>query len=385
MANKRTTPLSPHTIAAQAGGFLDAASGGLVPPIQPSTTFARGGDYAVHASGNLYGRDDNDAVKLAQGLLAQLDNAQASLLFPSGMAAIAAVIRTLKPASTIILQSGIYWGTTKWVRDYTQAHKLVLVECDLSDPAILAQACKEFAPDLVFVETPSNPWLLTVDLNHAAQHVHQCGGLLVVDNTTATPILTRPLDYGADIVVQSATKAINGHSDVLAGVLSTNAPNAEIWTKIATDRHDAGAILGAFDAWLLIRGIRTLPVRVDRMSDTAYAIATFLNDHKQVTEVYYPGLASHTGHDVARNQTRTGGYGSLMSIRVKGGKTAALAVVSRLRLFHPATSLGGIESLVEHRHTIEPDTGIPDDLLRLSIGIEDASDLIDDLNQALNG
>ena len=374
--------LSVATIAAQAGGYIDAASGGVVPPIQPSTTFARDRNYALHASGNIYSRDDNDVGRVAEGLLAQLDNAQGALLFPNGMAAIAAVFRALPTGACVLVQSQIYWGTTKWLREFCTRRGLVLVEAQLSDPAQMEQLCVTHKPDLVFIETPSNPWLRSTDIAHAAGCVHSHGGRLVVDATAATPILTRALDFGADIVMHSATKGINGHSDVLAGVLATKEPEAAHWQAIATDRHDAGAVISSFDAWLLIRAIRTLPLRVGRMSQNAQAVAEYLQVHPAVETVFYPGLPSFAGHDVARRQM-SGGFGSLLSFCVKGGGEDALRVAGKLDLFHRATSLGGVESLVEHRHTIEPHTGIPESLLRLSIGIEDVEDLITDLAQAL--
>ena len=374
--------LSVATIAAQAGGYIDAASGGVVPPIQPSTTFVRDRNYALHASGNIYSRDDNDAGRVAEGLLAQLDNARAALLFPNGMAAIAAVFRALPTGARLLLQSQIYWGTTKWLRAFCKRRGLILVEADLSDPAQMAQLCVVHKPDLVFIETPSNPWLRSTDIAHAAGCVHAHGGRLVVDATAATPILTRALDFGADVVMHSATKGINGHSDVLAGVLATNEPEAAHWQAIATDRHDAGAVISSFDAWLLIRSIRTLPLRVGCMSQNAQSIAEYLQVHPAVETVFYPGLPSFSGHDVARRQM-SGGFGSLLSFCVKGGAEDALQIAGKLDLFHRATSLGGVESLVEHRHTIEPDTGIPESLLRVSVGIEDVEDLIADLAQAL--
>jgi len=213
---------------------------------------------------------------------------------------------------------------------------------------------------------------------------HKSGAVLVVDGTAATPVLTRALDLGADLVMHSATKALNGHSDVLAGVLSCRDPGNPMWQEIATDRHDAGAIIGPFEAWLLMRGMRTLPLRVERMSANALAVAEYLAAHPRIETVYYPGLASHVGHEIARRQMQ-GGYGYLLSALVVGGRARALEVVGRLQLFHRATSLGGVESLVEHRHTIEPHTGIPENLIRLSVGIEAVEDLIADLAQALEG
>ena len=374
--------LSVATIAAQAGGYIDAASGGVVPPIQPSTTFARDRSYQPHPTGNIYARDDNDLCRIAEALLAQLDNAEAALLFPNGMAAIAAVFRALRSGATVLVQSQIYWGTTKWLREFCARRSVTLIEADLSDPVQAQSLCTHHQPDLVFIETPSNPWLRTTDIALVAQATHAVGGRLVVDATAATPILTRALDFGADIVMHSATKGINGHSDVLAGVLATNAPADPHWQAIAVDRHDAGAVIGSFEAWLLVRSIRTLPLRVERMSQNAQVVANFLQGHAAVDRVFYPGLPDVEGHEVAKRQM-TGGFGSLMSFCVRGGAADALRVAGRLNLFHRATSLGGVESLVEHRHTIEPDTGIPDSLLRLSIGIEDAQDLCADLEQAL--
>ena len=374
--------LSVATIAAQAGGYIDAASGGVVPPIQPSTTFARDRSYQPHPTGNIYARDDNDVGRIAEALLAQLDNAEAALLFPNGMAAIAAVFRALPGGATVLVQSQIYWGTTKWLREFCARRSVTLIEADLSDIGQAQSLCAQHQPDLVFIETPSNPWLRTTDIALVAEATHAAGGRLVVDATAATPILTRALDFGADIVMHSATKGINGHSDVLAGVLATNAPADSHWQAIAIDRHDAGAVIGSFEAWLLIRSIRTLPLRVERMSQNAQAVAEFLQSHDAVAQVFYPGLPDFEGHSVAKRQM-AGGFGSLLSFCVKGGAAEALRVAGQLNLFHRATSLGGVESLVEHRHTIEPHTGIPESLLRLSIGIEDVQDLCADLGQAL--
>ena len=258
----------------------------------------------------------------------------------------------------------------------------IYLEVDASVAPALEQACATHTPALVFIETPSNPWLKSVDIAQAADCAHKAGGLLAVDSTAATPVLQRPLEHGADIVMHSATKAINGHSDVLAGVLATAAPAAKIWTDIKADRHDAGAVIGPFEAWLLLRGMRTLPLRVAQMCRSTQKIAEYLSTHPKVADVYYPGLSSHPGHDIATRQMQ-GGFGCLFSFLVKGGAPEALAVVGKLKLFHRATSLGGVESLVEHRHTIEPHTGIPPSLIRVSVGIEDADDLIADLEQAL--
>ncbi len=376
-----TNPLKPATIAAHAAGAVDRSSAGVVPPIQPATTFMRDETYALIRPDNVYSRDDSDTVRQAEDVLRQLEGAADTLLFPAGMAAIAAVFRTLMAGQTAVIQSGIYWGTTKWVRDFCNRRNVTLHEVDSSDGAALADLCATAKPDLVFIETPSNPWLKTTDIAAAAGATHAHGGVLVVDATAATPILMQPLALGADIVMHSATKAINGHSDVLAGALSTNQPEAAIWQAIKADRHDAGAVLGPFEAWLLIRAMRTLPLRVERMTQNAMALASYLHQHPAIADVFYPGLPHHPGHKVAADQMS--GFGSLFSVLVDGGADEALSVVGKLRLFLRATSLGGVESLVEHRHTIEPHTGIPENLIRVSVGIEDIEDLKADWAQAL--
>ncbi len=366
----------PATIAAHAAGALDPQSGGVVPALQPATTFLRDENYELIRPDNTYSRDNSDNLRQAEAVIQALENADETLLFPSGMAAIAAVFRTLPNGAKVVVQSGIYWGTTAWIRDFCTRRDIALIEVEVDD---LQTACAVHQPALVHIETPSNPWLKTVDI----QSVKDAStATLLVDATAATPILTRALDHGADIVMHSATKAINGHSDVLAGVLSTPSKETEIWQAIHADRKMAGAILGPFEAWLLTRAMRTLPLRVERMSQNAQALAEYLLAHAKVDDVFYPGLPHHTGHKTAQKQM-TGGFGSLLSVLVSGDREEALRVVGRLQLFLRATSLGGVESLVEHRHTIEPHTGIPENLIRVSVGIEDIGDLIADWTKAL--
>ena len=378
-----TSRLSPATIAAQAAGAVDAQTGGVVPALPMATTYLRDEAYQPLRADNIYLRDQSDIVRVAEKVLSQLEGAKESLLFPSGMAALAAVFRTVPNGGRVLVQSQIYWGTTKWIRDFCTRRDIELREVEASDKAAFAAACESFKPTLALIETPSNPWLRVVDIQAAADAVHSAGGLLVVDSTAATPILQQPLKHGADVVMHSATKGINGHSDVLAGVLATNDVTGRVWEDIKADRHDAGAVIGPFEAWLLVRGMRTLPLRAKQMSCNAMELAEFLQNHPKIEEVLYPGLASHTGHELATRQM-SGGFGALLSCIVKGGSATALEVVGKLEVFHRATSLGGVESLVEHRHTIEPHTGIPEGLLRLSVGIEDIKDLIRDLSQALD-
>ncbi|MEM6303936.1 MAG: PLP-dependent transferase [Pseudomonadota bacterium] len=373
---------APATLAAHAAGAHDAATGGVVPALHMATTFARDENYAPLVGENTYLRYHSENLRVAEQLIARLEGAAASLLFPSGMAAVAAVFRTLAEGGCALVQSGIYWGTTKWIRAFCARRGITLVEVDASDTAAFAQACAEHAPQMCWVETPSNPWLRIVDIAAAAKAARGVGATLVVDATAATPVLSQPLAHGADIVMHSASKAMNGHSDVLAGVLSVADPDGARWQDILEDRNSAGAVLGPMEAWMLTRGLRTLPLRVAEMSRNAAEIARFLEGHPRVAEVLYPGLPSHPGHAVAARQMQ-GGFGGLLSFVLKGGAEEALRAAGRMQLFLRATSLGGVESLVEHRATIEPGNGIPEGLLRLSVGIEDVGDLIDDLGQAL--
>jgi cystathionine gamma-synthase len=375
--------ISPATLAAQALHYVDSATGGLVPPIQPSTTFARDAGYALVNPAHTYGRDDNPGYPQVEAVLCALEGGAQALVFPSGMAAIAALFRTLPRGEAIVAQRPIYYGTTAWLRRFCARREIGLFFFDGSDPQTLEEAVLGARPAVVWIETPSNPMLDVVDIERATGIAHGCGALLAVDGTAASPILTRPLEHGADLVVHSATKYLNGHSDVLAGALITGHPD-ERWAAIRADRHDTGALLGSFEAWLLLRGLRTLALRVTKASENALAIAGFLEGHPKVERVLYPGLASHRQHEIARRQM-TGGFGGLLSFLTTGGAEGALAVAGRLGLILRATSLGGIESVVEHRFTIEGSaTGVPPNLLRLSVGIEDVDDLIADLARALD-
>ncbi|MFC6640486.1 MULTISPECIES: trans-sulfuration enzyme family protein [Sulfitobacter] len=382
MAQPPKPQLHPATIAAQAAGAVDPASGGVVPPVQFATTYLRDENYDLVNPDNVYLRSHNENTRVAERILNALEGAEETLIFPSGMAAIAAVFRTVPNGASVVVQSQIYWGTTKWIRDFCTRRQIALHEVDASDLDAFAALCRAEKPDLCLIETPSNPWLRITDIAGAAAAAHEVGATLVVDSTAASPVLSHPLEHGADIVMHSATKGINGHSDVLAGSLATNDAGAPRWQMIRDDRNEAGAVIGPMEAWLLARGMRTLPLRMREMSRNAMTLAEFLADHPQVEQVMYPGLPDHPGHALAAQQM-SGGYGGLLSFVVKGGAGAALKAAGRLELFHRATSLGGVESLVEHRHTIEPHTGIPEGLLRLSVGIEDVEDLGADLGQAL--
>jgi cystathionine gamma-synthase len=370
-------------VLAQLGHYVDPATGALVPPIQPSTTFARDESYALLNPAHTYGRDDSPGYAQVEAVLCALEGGAAALVFPSGMAAIAALFRTLRRGDAIVVQRSIYYGTLAWLRKFCAQREIGLHDFDGADSASLERAVDDARPAIVWAETPSNPLLDVVDIARAAEVTHAAGALLAVDSTAATPLLTQPLALGADLVMHSATKYLNGHADVLAGVLVTKQPD-ERWAAIRADRHDAGALLGPFEAWLLLRGLRTLALRVRAACANALAIARFLEEHPKVERVLYPGLPSHPQHDLARRQM-DGGFGGLLSFQVKSDAAAALALAGRLRLIARATSLGGTESLIEHRFTIEgAATGVPPNLLRLSVGIEDPNDLIADLAQALD-
>ncbi|MCP4818892.1 MAG: PLP-dependent transferase, partial [Shimia sp.] len=291
--------MQPETLLAQAGGAIDAQSGGVVPPIQPATTFVRDEKYNPLNPNNVYARPHNDVVRQAEAVLAELEGGVAGLLFPSGMAAIAALFRTVPSGGRVVIQSGIYWNTTKWVRDFCERRQIVVDEVDASDTAALAAVCAKGPANLVWVETPSNPWLKITDVAAAKRAADSCGALLAVDSTAASPILTNPLKLGADIVMHSTTKVINGHSDVLGGVLIAKAVTP-VWQDIETDRASAGAVMGPFEAWLLLRGMRTMALRVERMVDNAMNIADYLSDHPKVEAVLYPGVESHDGHTLAK-------------------------------------------------------------------------------------
>ena len=371
------------TTAAKAGHFLDVHSGAVTPEIQLSTTYARDDRYQLINAANVYSRDDNPTFIHAERTIADLEHGEECRLFASGMAAIAAIFYTLRPGSHIVIPDSMYWGAKSWLQAHCERQDITITEYDTADAESIDAAIEgHLNTRIVWVETPSNPMMHVTDISLAAEIAHEHGALLCVDSTSATPVFTRPLDHGADLVIHSATKYLNGHSDVLAGAVVTRDEHS-LWEAICTERHDAGAVPGALEAWLLLRGMRTLFVRVRTASDNAQKIADFLQQHPKVESVYYPGLASHPGHEVARNQME-GGFGGMLSFNVRGGKDAALAVAGKLQIITSATSLGGVESLIEHRYSLEPlENQIPENLLRLAVGIEDPEDLIADLSAAL--
>lgn len=378
-----TKDLAPESVVAQGLHYTDPVTGAIVPPIQPSTTFARDDRYRLVSPSRSYARDHNPGFLDAEHMLARLEGGAAALLFGSGMAAAMAVIQTLEPGDRIVAPKIMYWGLRNWLVKFCKHWGLHFDLYDSTDRDALAKTVENAKTQLVWIETPGNPTWDVIDIEQGARIAHAAGARLVVDSTVATPVLTRPLELGADVVMHSATKYLNGHGDVVAGALVT-ACDDELWGKIREVRAEGGAILGSFEAWLLQRGMRTLFVRVLKASATALEIAEHFDGHPRLESVLYPGLESHAGHAIAARQMQ-GGFGGMLSLRVRGGATAALAVANKCGVFIRATSLGGVESLIEHRYTIEgPDSPIPEDLLRLSIGIEAPEDLIADLEQALD-
>jgi cystathionine gamma-synthase len=373
---------SKRSLAAQAMGHVDPVTKAVVPPIHIATTYIRDEDNA-YSSGFVYGRPDNATVREAEGVLAMLEDAGAgALLFSSGMAAATAVFQALDPGDHIVASKVMYWALRNWLMTEAVRWGLAVDFVETDELDALREAVIPGRTKLVWIETPSNPLWTVTDIAAAARIAHGAGARLAVDSTTASPIHTRPLALGADIVMHAATKVLNGHSDVVAGALA-GARADEFWAKVASIRRMQGAILGPFEAYLLMRGMRTLHLRAAAQARSALDLAERLSAHPKVARVLYPGLPQHPGHDVAARQMENG-FGYMLSIQVAGGEAAAIGTAARVGLWKRATSLGGVESLIEHRASIEgPGTPCPPDLLRLSTGIEDVEDLYRDLDEAL--
>ena len=372
----------PRTLAAQAMGKIDRETKAVVPPIHVSTTYLRDEDNG-YSTGFVYGRPDNETIREAESVLAMLEEAKAgALLFGSGMAAATAVFQALSPGDHVVASKVMYRALRSWLLTEATRWGLKIDFAETDDLAALKAAVKPGLTKLVWVETPSNPLWTITDIAAAAEIAHAAGAKLAVDSTCASPVHTRPLTLGADIVMHAATKVLNGHSDVVAGVLCGREDDA-FWNGIKTVRKMQGGILGPFEAYLLMRGLRTLHLRQERQSASAMALAQKLSAHPLVARVLYPGLPQHPGHDIAARQMENG-FGYMLSVQVTGGEAAAIRTAAHVQLYKRATSLGGVESLIEHRASIEgPGTPCPVDLLRLSTGIEDVGDLYADLEQAL--
>ncbi len=381
MTSQHNRKPARSTRIAQALRFVDEETGAVVPPIQPAATYARDENYDIRQP-YWYRRDGNQTTAHAEAIIAELEEATESLLFASGMSAATAVIDHLPAGAHVVIPRVMYHGVLAQFQKYHAQKRLEISYYGAGNLDELAAATRNGETQLVWVETPNNPEWDVTDIAAAAQIAHDAGALLLTDCTGTPPCSTRALNFGADISFHSATKYLNGHSDITAGVLSIREV-APFWEDIARVRNLQGTVLHSFDAWLLIRGMRTLFLRVEKATANALAIARHFENHPALEAVLYPGLPSHPGHAVARRQT-DGQFGGMMSIIVKGSEQTAIDVTRFCELFYPATSLGGVESLVEHRKTVSgPNFPVHPRLLRLSIGIEDADDLIYDLEQAL--
>lgn len=372
----------PATLAAQALHRTDKETGAVIPPLHASTTFMRDAQNQLVGAMD-YRRPQGPNELHAAEILTALEGGAAARLFGSGLAAAAAVFDTVAPGAAILAQTQMYYGAKKLLQHLGAQARIRLVLFDPSIPGDLAAKAGEARPELIWVETPANPGWAIVDVAEAASVARDVGAVLAVDATCAPPCTTRAFEHGADLVMHSCTKYLNGHSDVLAGAVVTKTHD-ERWSRLTAAHSLTGAVPGSLETWLLIRGMRTLFVRFERQSANAMALAQTLEGHPKVTAVRYPGLHSHNGHAVAARQMK-GGFGGLLSIEVEGGRQAAAKLAASTHVFLQATSIGGVESLIEHRKPIEgPQSPTPDALVRLSCGIEAEADLIADMMQALD-
>jgi len=371
----------PESIAAQALGWIDEATRAITPPIHVSTTYIRDPDNQ-YRTGRVYARADNPAFDQAEAVVARLEGGAQAALFASGMAAATAIFQALAPGDHVLAPKVMYWSLRNWLVGFATHWGLQVELIDMTDPAAVEAALRPGQTRLVWIETPANPLWTITDIAATSAAAHRAGALVAVDSTVASPVLTRPIEHGADLVMHAATKYLNGHSDLIGGVLVTREDN-DFWKRVRMIRAQLGSTLGSFEAWLLLRGMRTLFLRVRAASQSAQRIAEHFAQHEHVEAVLYPGLPAASGHPVAARQMQ-GGFGGMLSIRVKGGEAAAVATAANVKLWKRATSLGGVESLIEHRASIEgPASPCPPDLLRLSVGLEDPDDLYDDLDRAL--
>lgn len=373
-----------ETLAVHAGSLPEET--GVAPPLQLSTTYLRDTE-GVPVSGHTYIRDSNPTQSQLEAALAPLEGGEAALVFASGLAAGAALLQTLATAASggvdrVLFPDDLYYGFRVMAQEYFPRWGLRASFLPMADLAALERALEEGGTRLVWLESPSNPQMKITDLAAAAALARAAGALTLVDNTFATPALQRPFELGADLVLHSATKYFGGHSDVQGGCLVFSR-DGELPAAVQHTRHTLGAVASPFNSWLILRGLKTLACRMQVHCTNALAVARALEDCPAVSAVHYPGLPSHPGHEIAARQMS--GFGGMLSFRAREGKAAALRAVSRARLFLRATSLGGVESLIEHRATSEGPTSVtPQDLIRLSIGVEHPDDLIADLMQALD-
>ena len=367
-----------ETIAVHAGQRIDPGTGAVSPPICLSTTFERDVE-GTYSRGFMYTRNDNPNRKALETGISALEGGATAAAFASGTGAASAIFQALTPGDHILAHIDAYYGTTRLLREIFVHWGLEADFVDMSDVTAVKNALQP-KTKLAWMETPSNPLLKVVDLAATTKIVHDAGALCVCDNTWA-PTIQRPFDLGVDFILHSTTKYFGGHCDVLGGIVVTKS-DSDLFQRIRNIQYEGGAVPSPFDCWLILRGMRTLPWRMRAHSENAAQVAQFLSQHRNVEGVHYPGLTAHPGHKIARKQMSM--FGGMLSFEVKGGRDAANNVSNRAKIFTRATSLGGVESLIEHRASIEgPGTTSPGGLLRLSIGLENADDLIEDLDQAL--
>lgn len=367
-----------ETIAVHAGHAVDPATGAVAAPIYLSTTFERDVE-GTYSRGFMYTRNDNPNRQALERGVSMLEGGEAAAAFASGTGATMSILQALSPGDHVLAHLDAYYGTSRLIREIFARWGLEADFVDMSDLAAVKKALRSNTK-LAWAETPSNPLLKIVDLAAVAEVVRETGALLVCDNTWA-PVLQRPFDLGADLILHSTTKYFGGHCDVLGGMVVAKTDN-EFFQRIRSIQYEGGAVPSPFDCWLILRGMRTLPWRMRAHSGNAMKIAEFLARHPKVKRVHYPGLQSHPGHKIAAAEMSM--FGGMLSLEVKDGYGAAMSVAAKTKVFIRATSLGGVESLIEHRASIEgPGTTSPEGLLRLSIGLENADDLVADLDQAL--
>ena len=368
-----------ETRAVHAGGKPDPTTGSIAPPIHLSTTFEHG-PAGERPGGYMYIREGNPTQSRLEEALAAVEGGEAALVFASGLAAGAAYLQSLPAGSHVVFPDDIYYGFRTIAEEFLPRWGMESSAVDMGDPERVRAALRPNTR-LIWTETPSNPLMKIVDLAAIAKIARSAGARMIVDGTFATPALQRPLELGADAVLHATTKYLGGHSDVQGGalILRERGDSAE---RIEHIRHILGAVSSPFNSWLVLRGLRSLSCRMERHSSNGLALARALAAQAGVEAVHYPGLESHPGHDVARRQMSA--FGGMLSFRVRGGRDAAIRTASRVRLFTNATSLGGTESLIEHRASSEgPASPTPQNLLRVSVGLEHPEDLIGDLVQAL--
>jgi cystathionine gamma-synthase len=374
-----------ETLAIHAGQEPDSLTGAVVPPIYQVSTFAQDGVGGLRG-GYEYSRSANPTRTALAECLAALEEGAAALAFASGLAAEDCLLRTLcSPGDRVLIPDDAYGGTYRLFAQVLAGWGLDYEVVPISDLAAVREQLAARPARCVWAETPTNPLLNIADIRGLAQAAHEAGAMLVVDNTFASPYLQQPLTLGADAVVHSTTKYLGGHSDVIGGAVVL--PDAELAERVAFTQNATGSVAGPFDAWLTLRGIKTLAARMDRHCRNAMRIAQMLAEHPAVAEVFYPGLPSHPGHKIAQEQMRA--FGGMVSFRLQGGEQAAVRTCGQTRVFTLAESLGGVESLIEyparmtHASVADSPLAVPRDLVRLSVGIEDCDDLIHDLRQAL--